>query len=56
MVVITGSTVGACLSDVVDYRNVIVDCLVCVARGLGMVRILVVSFVGLLIELEGFDS
>jgi len=54
VVVVTGTTVRTCLSDVVDDRNVVVDCLVCVAGGLGVGCVLVVSFVGLLVELRGF--
>ena len=55
VVVVAGATVGTCLSDVVDDCNVIVDCLVCVAGGLRVGRVLVVSFVGLLVKLGGFD-
>lgn len=42
------------LCDVVDDRDVVVDCLVCVAGGLGVSGVLVISFIGLLVKLRGF--
>lgn len=42
------------LCDVVDDRDVVVDCLVCVAGGLRVSSVLVISFIGLLVKLRGF--
>lgn len=42
------------LCDVVDDRDVVVDCLVCVAGGLRVSGVLVISFIRLLVKLRGF--